>query len=80
MAFIDTILKPPAYGWADEQGQLVKTNCGNCFRFFPASTCSNEKKLAGHAFVAVVAAVDPVSLFVYIQVLYVAAAFNRLCI
>lgn len=34
MAFIDTILKPPAYGWADEQGELVKPTAGQLFSEF----------------------------------------------
>lgn len=34
MAFIDTVLHPPSYGWADEQGKLIKPTAGQLFSEF----------------------------------------------
>ena len=34
MAFLDHVLQPPAYGWADKQGNLVKPSMGQIFKEF----------------------------------------------
>jgi len=32
MAFIDNVLQVPSYGWADQQGKLVKPTVGRLYR------------------------------------------------
>jgi hypothetical protein len=34
MPFLDHVLQRPAYGWQDDQGNLVKPNAGEIFREF----------------------------------------------
>ncbi|HMC84987.1 MAG TPA: hypothetical protein VKI61_05655, partial [Chitinophagaceae bacterium] len=45
MAFIDTVLEPPSYGWKDAAGNLSKPNPAAIFReFFSRLNIFKDKK------------------------------------
>jgi len=48
MAFIDSVLEPPSYGWKDADGNLSKPNPARIFREFISrlNVFKDKKKLA----------------------------------
>ena len=70
MAFLNTVLEPPSYGWTDEDGNLAKpTNAIILKEFFSRLNVFRDKKKLAFFFELVFSTrINTIPVFVHIQV------------